>query len=88
MRKIVCARTENSKTFDVVATIDDNQTTPSGCPLAAILPHLRGESFDAFFSALVENGMIKFEHGRPTIAEMPGPCPFAQRQTQPLEEQS
>lgn len=81
MRKMACAFDKTTGELEPIANTDELKTNShTGCPLAALLPHLRGESFDTFFSALVEKGILTLEHGHFAIAEMHGSCPYTQPQ--------
>lgn len=93
-RKMVCAFTKESdtkegKTLDVVVQADSTNDVASSCPLAKRLPDFTAD-FTLFFSALVELGILKNNHGHFEFTEMHSSCPFTQPQqpnTQPLEEQ-
>lgn len=80
MRKIACAFNKDTGELEPLSTTDELKSDHTGCPLAALLPHLRGESFDTFFSALVERGMLRLNKGHFEFVELPGPCPYVQAQ--------
>ena len=87
MRKMACARTQNSDTFDVVATTNDRQAAPSVCPIATHLSEFT-QDFNLLLRFLMEAGIVRNNRGHLEFAEMHSSCPFAQAQqkTQPLVE--
>lgn len=80
MRKVACAFSKDTGELEPIANTDELKTdNHAGCPLAPLLPHLT-KDFDVFFSALVEGGMLRLNKGHFEFVELPGPCPYVQKQ--------